>query len=187
MFEKSWQDNADLRTKLAAAEKREGSLFQSCNDAMKQLHRIKQECDEAREGWQDYILKAENLQDDVKKLENEVEELEQDRDNLQAANGVLRDALKAWGSIYGEAYCEIGYCKCGNVMPSISHKMCKGCAIKLTRKALSFATEQAGERVQKVIELLQDAINETKNGEKLSDGFVAAAEDALWKFRGGAS
>jgi post-segregation antitoxin (ccd killing protein) len=41
------------------------------------------------------------------------------------------------------------------------------------------------QKVYKLAELLQDAVSETKNGEKLSDGFITAAEDALAKWKGG--
>lgn len=42
-------------------------------------------------------------------------------------------ALEAWESIYGAHYCAIGNCpECGKSMASISQKMCKECAIKLT-------------------------------------------------------
>lgn len=48
------------------------------------------------------------------------------------------EALEAWESVHiGGSYQGIGKCpKCGNSMPSISHKMCQGCAVKLTVDAL---------------------------------------------------
>jgi hypothetical protein len=46
------------------------------------------------------------------------------------------------------------------------------------------STPDTSDRVTGLVELLQDAVSETRNGEKLSEGFIAAAEDALTKWKG---
>ena len=55
----------------------------------------------------------------------------------EQAQGIVA-ALEAWESIYvGGSYQAIGRCpKCGNDMPSISHQMCQGCAVELTKEVL---------------------------------------------------
>ena len=49
------------------------------------------------------------------------------------------------------------------------------------RKRAVEAEERAksAEKIQRIVELLQDAASETEHGEKLSVGFVAAAKQAL--------
>lgn len=112
-------------------------------------------------------------------------------DNLQAANGVLREALDGFintindqlGVAENETFyiSEFGL----HVSPELEPWCSIFTAKEKAEQALSTTPAAAGERVKKIIELLQDAINETKNGEKLSAGFVAAGEDALGE-RGGA-
>lgn len=48
---------------------------------------------------------------------------------------------------------------------------------------LSDTPAEAAERVQKLAELLQDAVSETENAERLSKGFCSAAKAALSEWR----
>ena len=51
------------------------------------------------------------------------------------------------------------------------------------RKSLSTTPAEAAERVQKLAELLQDAVSETENRERLSKVFCSAAKAALSEWR----
>ena len=50
-------------------------------------------------------------------------------------------------------------------------------------RILSTTPSEAAERVQKLAELLQDAVSETENAERLSEGFCSAAKAALSEWR----
>ena len=54
---------------------------------------------------------------------------------------------------------------------------------KLACDALETTPSEASERVQKLAELLQDAVSETENAERLSKGFCSAAKAALSEWR----
>ena len=55
--------------------------------------------------------------------------------------------------------------------------------LESAEEALSATPAEAAERVQKLAELLQDAVSETENAERLSKGFCSAAKAALSEWR----
>ena len=54
---------------------------------------------------------------------------------------------------------------------------------KSIKNILQTTPAEAAERVQKLAELLQDAVSETENAERLSKGFCSAAKAALSEWR----
>ena len=54
---------------------------------------------------------------------------------------------------------------------------------KSIKNTLETTPSEASERVQKLAELLQDAVSETENAERLSEGFCSAAKAALSEWR----
>ena len=54
---------------------------------------------------------------------------------------------------------------------------------KNIKNILQTTPAEASERVQKIAELLQDAVSETENAERLSKGFCSAAKAALSEWR----
>ena len=90
----------------------------------------------------------------------EQEKYEKELLELQAQVAVLRGALEA-------------------IANTTSHKR----AVQLAIRFIAATRAEASERVQKLAELLQDAVSETENGERLSKGFCSAAKAALSEWR----
>ena len=86
------------------------------------------------------------------------DKLERERDAERAHNAVLRHVLECLSTTSEEAY-------------------------EMVWKALHATQSDSAERVRALVELLQDAVSETENGEKLSVGFCLAARDALAEWR----
>ena len=87
---------------------------------------------------------------------DELKSLRQERDELQEQVAVLRKGMEF-------------------IADTTSHKR----AVQLAIRFVATTPAEASERVQKLAELLQDAVSETENGERLSKGFCSAAKAAL--------
>ena len=97
----------------------------------------------------------------------ELKSLRQERDALQAQVAVLRGALEtATDYMYN---------------PFEPDNQCA--QYKNIKNILQTTPAEAAERVQKLAELLQDAVSETENAERLSKGFCSAAKAALSEWR----
>ena len=84
----------------------------------------------------------------------------EERDALQAQVAVLRKGMEV-------------------IADTTSHKR----AVQLAIRFVATTPSAAAERVQKIVELLQDAVCETENGERLSRGFCSIARGALAEWR----
>ena len=107
---------------------------------------------------------------------NDEIELERERDELQAQVAVLRMALdrarKGFVNLIDL-----------NLLPSEEYEKDANKIAQCCFEALSDTPSEAAERVQKIVELLQDAVCETENGERLSRGFCSIARGALVEWR----
>ena len=103
-----------------------------------------------------------------KSLERE-EQIEKELSEARAQVAVLRGALEEINKVSTEQGLSMldGACKVD----------------KLACDALETTPSEASERVQKLSELLQDAVSETENAERLSKGFCSAAKAALSEWR----
>ena len=103
-----------------------------------------------------------------KSLERE-EQIEKELSEARAQVAVLRGALEEINKVSTEQGLSMldGACKVD----------------KLACDALETTPSEASERVQKLAELLQDAVRETENAERLSKGFCSAAKAALSEWR----
>ena len=103
-----------------------------------------------------------------KSLERE-SEIEKELSEARAQVAVLRGALEEINKVSTEQGLSMldGACKVD----------------KLACDALETTPAEAAERVQKLAELLQDAVSETENAERLSKGFCSAAKAALSEWR----
>ena len=103
-----------------------------------------------------------------KSLERE-EQIEKELSEARAQVAVLRGALEEINKVSTEQGLSMldGACKVD----------------KLACDALETTPSEASERVQKLAELLQDAVSETENAERLSKGFCSAAKAALSEWR----
>ena len=70
-----------------------------------------------------------------------------------------------------------------NLLPSEEYEKDANKIAQCCFEALSDTPSEAAERVQKIVELLQDAVCETENGERLSRGFCSIARGALAEWR----
>ena len=70
-----------------------------------------------------------------------------------------------------------------NLLPSEEYEKDANKIAQCCFEALSTTPSEAAERVQKIVELLQDAVCETENGERLSRGFCSIARGALAEWR----
>ena len=70
-----------------------------------------------------------------------------------------------------------------NLLPSEEYEKDANKIAQCCFEALSDTSTEAAERVQKLAELLQDAVSETENAERLSKGFCSAAKAALSEWR----
>ena len=103
-----------------------------------------------------------------KSLERE-EQIEKELSEARAQVAVLRGALEEINKVSTEQGLSMldGACKVD----------------KLACDALETTPSEASERVQKLSELLQDAVSETENAERLYKGFCSAAKAALSEWR----
>ena len=90
----------------------------------------------------------------------EQEKYEKELFELQAQVAVLRKGMEV-------------------IADTTSHKR----AVQLAIRFVATTPSAAAERVQKIVELLQDAVCETENGERLSRGFCSIARGALAEWR----
>ena len=70
-----------------------------------------------------------------------------------------------------------------NLLPSEEYEKDANKIAQCCFEALSDTSTEAAERVQKLAELLQDAVSETENAERLSKWFCSAAKAALSEWR----
>ena len=108
-----------------------------------------------------------NRDTEVVMQKDELKSLRKERDELQAQVAVLRGALEtATDYMYN---------------PFEPDNQCA--QYKNIKNILQTTPAEAAERVQKLAELLQDAVSETENAERLSKGFCSAAKAALSEWR----
>lgn len=96
---------------------------------------------------------------------DKAEEIRKERDAERAHNAVLRSALENIADMLLSYIDE----------PNNAVEMAIDTALDATQS-------DSAERVKAIVELLQDAVSETENGEKLSVGFCLAAREALNKW-----
>ena len=101
-----------------------------------------------------------NRETEIVMQKDELKTLRQERDELQAQVAVLRKGMEV-------------------IADTTSHKR----AVQLAIRFVATTPSAAAERVQKIVELLQDAVCETENGERLSRGFCSIARGALAECR----
>ena len=70
-----------------------------------------------------------------------------------------------------------------NLLPSEEYEKDANKIAQYCFEALDATPAEAAERVQKLAELLQDAVSETENAERLYKGFCSAAKAALSEWR----
>ena len=97
-------------------------------------------------------------------------------DELQAQVAVLRGALERARKGFVNLI-DL------NLLPSEEYEKDANKIAQCCFEALSDTPSEAAERVQKIVELLQDAVCETENGERLSRGFCSIARGALAEWR----
>ena len=113
-----------------------------------------------------------NRDTEVVMQKDELKSLRKERDELQAQVAVLCGALET--VVEMGTYRNDGYA---------SEDMLEEPWATVAANALSSTPAEAAERVQKLAELLQDAVSETENAERLSKGFCSAAKAALSEWR----
>ena len=119
-----------------------------------------------------------NRETEIVMQKYELKSLRQERDELQAQVAVLRGALEFYAAEETHNAHELYGRNGGYSDPAIIFD--EG---ERARKSLSTTPAEAAERVQKLAELLQDAVSETENGERLSKGFCSAAKASLSEWR----
>ena len=114
-----------------------------------------------------------------------VRALANERDELQAQVAVLSGALERLTETIDDQIPLGGYCEeIGlNIDVMLEPWASLFDAKEKADAALLLTPAEAVERVQKLAELLQDAVSETENGERLSKGFCSAAKAAIAEWR----
>ena len=117
-----------------------------------------------------------NRETEIVMQKDELKTLRQERDELQAQVAVLRGALERARKGFVNLI-DL------NLLPSEEYEKDANKIAQHCFEALADTPSDAAERVQKIVELLQDAVCETENGERLSRGFCSIARGALAEWR----
>ena len=110
---------------------------------------------------------------------------ERERDAERANNARLRETLERVVDVIDDQIGEGGYIPEFDLVIDANYEPWES-IFDMRNKAddlLKQTPSDSAERVRGLVELLQDAVSETENGEKLSVGFCLAARDALEKWR----